>query len=225
MGSGRQYRRPYYWLMLLALDLLLGLSALTLALALQPWRSLTRSAPPWPALAWWAVLPLLWSLDAVTGMPLLQPLSGACVLLLMLGWPLAVLMLVPVIGVMMLMADLAALDALHRVVWLGLVPATLAMLVGAAMRRWLPKHLFVYILGRGFFATAMAVAGAGALAALLYGVPANLNLDDVLLARGLAAWGDAFLTGGMAAIFVAFRPQWLATYTDHIYLPKDRPPA
>ena len=211
--------------MLLALDLLLALSALALAVALQPWRSLTRSAPPWPALAWWAVLPLLWSLDAVTGMPLLQPLSGACVLLLMLGWPLAVLMLVPVIGVMMLMADLAALDALHRVVWLGLVPATLAMLVGAAMRRWLPQHLFVYILGRGFFATAMAVAGAGALAALLYGVPANLNLDDVLLARGLAAWGDAFLTGGMAAIFVAFRPQWLATYTDHIYLPKDKPSA
>ena len=211
--------------MLLALDLLLALSALALALALQPWRSLTRSAPPWPALAWWAVLPLLWSLDAVTGMPLLQPLSGVCVLLLMLGWPLAVLMLVPVIVVMMLMADLAALDALHRVVWLGLVPATLAMLVGAAMRRWLPRHLFVYILGRGFFATAMAVAGAGALAALLYGVPANLSLDDVLLARGLAAWGDAFLTGGMAAIFVAFRPQWLATYTDHIYLPKDRPPA
>jgi uncharacterized membrane protein len=209
--------------MLLALDVFLGFSALALALALKPWRSLTGSAPPWPALAWWAVLPLLWSLDAVTGMPLLQPLSGACVLLLMLGWPLAVLMLVPVIGVMMLMADLAALDALHRVVWLGLVPATLAMLVGAAMRRWLPKHLFVYILGRGFFATAMAVAGAGALAALLYGVPANLNLDDVLLARGLAAWGDAFLTGGMAAIFVAFRPQWLATYTDHIYLPKDRP--
>ena len=209
--------------MLLALDLLLALSALALALALQPWRSLTRSAPPWPALAWWAVLPLLWSLDAVTGMPLLQPLSGVCVLLLMLGWPLAVLMLVPVIVVMMLMADLAALDALHRVVWLGLVPATLAMLVGAAMRRWLPKHLFVYILGRGFFATAMAVAGAGALAALLYGVPANLSLDDVLLARGLAAWGDAFLTGGMAAIFVAFRPQWLATYTDHIYLPNDRP--
>ena len=78
-------------------------------------------------------------------------------------------------------------QALHRAVWLGLVPATLAVLVGAAMRRWLPRHLFVYILGRGFFATAMAVAGAGALAALLYGVPENLSLDDVLLARGLAA--------------------------------------
>ncbi len=205
------------------LDVLLGLLALATALALRPWRAWTLAAPPWPALAWWAVLPLLWSLDAVTGMPLLQPLSGVCVLLLMLGWPLAVLMLLPVAAVMVLMADLSALDALHRTVWLGLVPATLAMVLGAAMRRWLPRHLFVYILGRGFFATALAVAAAGALAAVLYGVPANLSLDDVLLARGLAAWGDAFLTGGMAAIFVAFRPEWLATYTDRLYLPNDRP--
>ena len=207
------------------LDVMLGLLAVGLALALRPWRALVRSSPPWPALAWWAVLPLMWSLDAITGMPVLQPLSGVCVLLLRLGWPLAVLMLVPVGAVMALMADLGALDALHRTVWLGLVPATLAMGVGAAMRRWLPRHLFVYIMGRGFFATAMAVAGAGALAALLYGVPANLSLDDVLLARGLAAWGDAFLTGMLAAIFVAFRPDWLATYTDRIYLPDDRPPA
>jgi hypothetical protein len=39
------------------------------------------------------------------------------------------------------------------------------MLFGAGLRRWLPHHLFVYILGRGFFATALAVASAGALAA------------------------------------------------------------
>jgi len=29
----------------------------------------------------------------------------------------------------------------------------------------------------------------------------------------------------LAAIFVAFRPDWLATYTDRIYLPDDRPRA
>jgi len=212
-----------YHAVMVYLDVLLGLLALAIALALRPWRAWTRAAPPWPALAWWAVLPLMWSLDAVTGMPLLQPLSGVCLLLLMLGWPLAVLMLVPVLLLMVLMADLPALDALHRVVWLGLVPATLAMLLGAAMRRWLPRHLFIYIFGRGFFATAVAVASAGALAALLHGAPANLSLADLLLARGLAAWGDAFLTGGIAAIFVAFRPEWLATYTDRIYLPDDRP--
>lgn len=204
-----------------SLDLLLGLAAVALAVALRPWRALAGTSPPWPALAWWAVLPLLWSLDATTGMPVLQPLSGACVLLLMLGWPLTVLLMVPVAALMVGVADLAALDALHRAVWLGLVPATLALLLGAATRRWLPQHLFVYILGRGFFATALSVMGAGALAAWLYGIPANLNLADVLLARGFAAWGDAFLTGGLAAIFVAFRPEWLATYADGIYLPRD----
>ena len=210
-------------MVLAGLDLLLAALALALALALRPWRALAGTTPPWPALAWWAALPLLWSLDSVTGQPVLQPLSGSCLLLLMLGWPLTVLMLVPVALLMMLLADLGALDALHRTVWLGLMPATFALALGAALRRWLPHHLFIYILGRGFFATAAAIAASGALAAWLYGVPPNLQPADVVLARGLAAFGDAFLTGMLVAIFVAFRPEWLATYADRIYLPRDGP--
>ena len=42
---------------------------------------------------------------------------------------------------------------------------------------------------------------------------------DLMLARFLVAWGDAFITGMLVAIFVAFRPEWLATYTDRLYLP------
>jgi uncharacterized membrane protein len=41
-----------------------------------------------------------------------------------------------------------------------------------------------------------------------------------MLARGLAASGDAFITGMLVAIFVAFRPHWLATYSDRLYLPR-----
>jgi len=187
------------------LNLLLALPAVAMALALKPWR-LLRSPPPWPALAVWAALPLL------------QPLSGVCILLLMLGWPLTVLALLPVGGVMWLAAGLDAGGALHRVVWLGLVPATLALALGAGVRRWLPRHLFVYIMGRGFFATALALTLSGALAAWLFGVPASLQSGDVMLARLLSAFGDAFITGMLTAIFVAFRPQWLATYADHLYL-------
>ena len=207
---------------MLYLDVMLGLLALVLALALRPWRAWAQGTPPWPAMAWWATLPLLWSLDATTGMPVLQPLSGVCVLLLMLGWPLAVLMLVPVVAVMMLMADLGALDALHRAVWLGLVPATLAVLVGAAMRRWLPRHLFVYILGRAFLGTALCMFASGALAHWTgHALAATVEPELALVARWLIAWGDAFMTGMMAAIFVAFRPQWLATWSDMIYLNKN----
>jgi hypothetical protein len=120
------------------LNLLLALPALAIALALKPWR-LLHGAPPWPALATWALMPLLWSLDVTTAAPLLQPLSGVCILLLMLGWPLTVLALLPVGGVMLLMTDVDAAGALHRVVWLGLMPATLAMALGGAIRRWLPR--------------------------------------------------------------------------------------
>jgi uncharacterized membrane protein len=43
-----------------------------------------------------------------------------------------------------------------------------------------------------------------------------------LVARWLIAWGDGFLTGMMTAICVAFRPHWLATWSDQLYL---RPPS
>lgn len=201
-----------------ALNLLLATAATSLALALRPWRGATGL--PWPALALWAVLPLLWGVDLLSAQPVMQPLAGSCLLLMMLGWPMAVLMLLPVAGVLLLMTDASAALALQRLVWLGVVPITLAMLLGAGLRRWLPPHLFIYILGRGFFATALALGGAGALSAALHGVPYGLDPDDVVLARVLAASGDAFITGMFVAIFVAFRPHWLATYADRIYLPR-----
>ena len=42
-----------------------------------------------------------------------------------------------------------------------------------------------------------------------------------MLGRWLSAFGDAWITGMLTAIFVAFRPHWLATYTDRLYLPRD----
>ena len=39
-------------------SLLLLLLMLLPALAMQPWRAVGHAGPPWPWLAWWAVLPL-----------------------------------------------------------------------------------------------------------------------------------------------------------------------
>ncbi|HEX5806803.1 MAG TPA: hypothetical protein VFY31_10785 [Macromonas sp.] len=36
------------------------------------------------------------------------------------------------------------------------------------------------------------------------------------------AWGDAFLTGLIVAVFAAFAPQWQATWSDERYL---KPPS
>ena len=203
---------------LLLIDLLLASAALAMALALRPWRALGADGPPWPWLAWGAVLPLLWGADRYAAMPIVQPLSGAAFLVLCAGWPLAMLVLLPVAAVTAGLGGLGWADGLHRAVWLGVMPGTLALGLGTLLRRWLPNHLFVYILGRGFFVTLLAATMAGAGALLLRPPPVGTAVEDLLLARALAASGEAFITGMLAAIFVAFRPQWLATYSDRLYL-------
>ena len=194
--------------------------ALALALAMRPWRAVAHSGPPWPWLAWWAVLPLFWAADRIAAAPIVQPLSGASLLVLLAGWPLAVLALLPVAGVTMLMGGLAFDEALHRLVWLGLVPATLALGLGALLRRYLPHHPFVYTLGRGFFGTVLCVFAAKLLAQWAGHTLPNIGSELSWVALWLMAWGDAFVTGMMTAIFVAYRPQWLATWSDTLYLTK-----
>ncbi len=205
--------------MMIWLDALLAAAALLAALALRPWRAVGEGGPPWPWLAWAALMPLLWASDRFVQVPLIQPLSGACLLVLMMGWPLAMLALVPVALLAAWAGALPAADALHRAVWLGVVPGTLALGFGLALRRWLPHHLFVYILGRAFFGTAICTALAGVASTWLHGTPSGLGAGDLMLGRWLAAWGDAWLCGLLAAIFVAYQPQWLATYADRLYLP------
>jgi uncharacterized membrane protein len=199
-----------------------ALSAVIIALTMRPWRNVGPAGPPWPWLAWWVMMPALWGADRYAAMPMIQPLSGASLLMLMCGWPLAVIAMVPVAVATALLAQLSPAEALDRYVWLGAMPATLAMMLGGAMRRWLPHHLMVYIFARGFFATAIAGTASGAMSALFHAATPGLGAGDVVLGRWLSAWGDAWLAGMIVAIFVAFRPQWLATYADRIYLPVDR---
>lgn len=203
----------------MVLDLLLAVVGLVVAAALRPWRAVGPGGPPASWLACWAAMPLLWAGDLLSHSTLAPLMSGACLLVLMAGWPLAMLGIAAAAGVVAALAGLEPLEVLHRAVWQGVVPATLAMALGGAVRRWLPRHLFVYILCRGFAATLAALSLAGWAALALGGTPEGLSRGDAVLARWLAAWGEAIVTGMLVAVFVAFRPQWLATYADRLYLP------
>jgi uncharacterized membrane protein len=102
--------------------------------------------------------------------------------------------------------------------WLGLVPATLALAIGAGVRHLLGTHPFVYVLARAFIGSLLCLFIAGLLRQWtghsLPGVEDGLSM----VARWLTAWGDAMITGMLCAIFVAYRPQWLATWSDTLYL-------
>lgn len=203
--------------MLFFLELALGLMCLGSALWLKPWRMLNGPLLT-PALAALAILPWLWLLPQHMPQGLAVQFSGASLLVLMLGWPLAVLVLSGVALAVWGMGDVGFALAMSQWVWIGLVPACLAMFIGAVLRRWLPPNPFVYTLGRGFLGTAAAVFLSGLLMESLDHLAGGVALEQALVARWLMAWGDAFLTGMFCAIFVAFAPQWLATWSDARYL-------
>ena len=206
--------------------------ALTMSLWLRPWRMLSRQAlekdvPSEPSplvtplLATLVVLPWLWALPTLHRMPLQLQWSGACLVVLMLGWPLAIPALVAVGGIAAVLSpSLDWADAVGTIAWQGVVPATLALALGAVIRRLIGTQPFVYVLGRAFLGTAVCLFLANVLGQWsghsLPGVEGDLSL----VARWLMAWGDAFVTGMLTAIFVAFKPEWLATWSDRLYLRK-----
>ena len=198
------------------LEMVLATVALSAALAFRPWQVLRAPALRNPWLAVLVVLPLLWAAQSRLPPDFPAALSGACLLVLMFGWPLAVVTLCAVAAAAAWLAGAGAARALELAAWSGAVPATLALAIGMATRRWLPRHPFVYILARGFIGSALAVALAAALRGWLAGGAAA---SAMFPAAWLIAWGEAFLTGALAAIFVAFRPQWLLTWSDARYLP------
>ena len=194
------------------------LACLCASLWLKPWRMLMGTELLTPLLATLVLLPWLWALPSLHNMPLQLHWSGAPLVTLMLGWPLAVLVLVGV-GVVTHFISATSVDAATAlIVWQGLLPATFVLLLGAALRRWVAHHPFVFVLGRGFLGSMLCIFAASLLAQWTGHELPNVGTGLSLIGFWLMAWGDAFVTGMLCAIFVAYRPQWLATWSDNLYL-------
>ena len=206
----------------MGLEIELTLLCLVIALCFRPWRQLKGATLASPLLGGLVVLSWTWALPRLHAMPLQLQISGACAITLMLGWPLAV----PTLCVVGLLADQWAPAPVEAVVsqvfWLGVLPSTLALALGALLRRLAGTQPFTYILGRAFAGTVLCDFASSVLGKLAGHAMPLVEPGLSLVAYWLIAWGDGFLTGLMAAIFVAFQPQWLATWSDRLYL--HRPP-
>jgi uncharacterized membrane protein len=205
---------------LMILPGLIVIGATLIALLFRPWDVIVRVRSiqnPW--LAALVILPWVWTVQKLVPVGVPLQLSGACLIVLMFGWPLAVITMLPVAA----MAAWLSGDGIERMLqlaaWNGVLPATLALLIGLVTRRFLPHHLFVYILARGFITTAVALTLSGSLWFWITAPMTTPALSELLIGRWLVSWGEAFGTGGLTAIFVAFRPEWMLTYSDRRYLP------
>lgn len=208
-------------------ELVLLAGALAAALVVQPWRLLAGpdAGRPLatPFLAALTLLPWLWSWPAAAVMPIPLQWCGAALAVLMLGWPLAIPALAVAGLSTMLTADASWTEAVSNTVWLGVLPATAVLLLGHAVRRALGTHPAVYLLGRAFavplialFACALAVAGAA-------GHFRGADNEALVVTAFLMAMAEATWTCAVVSIMVAWRPQWLATWSDALYLGPPRP--
>ena len=205
-----------------AVEALLLVLAWACALAVRPWRLLR----PWqgqvrlatPFLAALTVVPWLWSWPGPAALALPLHWSAAPLVVLLLGWPLAIpLLTVAGLSTMVTLGH-PWWEAVSATVWSGALPATLMLVLGHAVRKTFGPNPVAYLLGRAFFAPLLALGVCSLLAAWLghgfQGPTANLQR----VAMGLLAMGEASWSCALVSLLVAYRPQWLATWSEPLHL-------
>lgn len=205
-----------------ALEAILLVLACGAALAVRPWRLLRphdgQVPLATPFLACLTLLPWLWSWPGLAALPIPLHWSGAPLVVLLVGWPLAIPILA-IAGLSTMVTTGSSLpDALSLTIWAGVLPATLVLLLGHIVRRAFGPHPVAYMLGRAFFVPMLSLALCGMVAAVLGQGFQGPTADLQRLAIGLLAMGEASWTCALVSLLVAWRPQWLATWSDAMYL-------
>lgn len=200
--------------------LLLALGALIKSVINARWKLLQA---PTVLSAWCAsiiLLTMVWRFRINVSSDLSLHLLGLSLLPLMFGRALATLGLsLTVIAYTALFNGLWSNLGLNLLL-LAIMPAWLSDLILRATQRFLPHHLFVYLFGNGFFGSmaVLSLSGLCSMAAHMLWTSPSGPTSDAIAYMLLLAWGEAFVVGFLVTIFAVYRPNWLLTFDDRIYL-------
>lgn len=210
--------------MSMLVQVILLAAALAVALSMRPWRLVDWHARgpslATPLLASLIVLPWLWSWTSGADLPAGLRFSGAPVAMLLLGWPLAIPVLAVAGASTVLTSGTTLPQALELTVMSGVLPATAMLVLGHAVRLAFGQHPVAYLMGRSFGVPLVVLAMCGLMANGWGLAAASLPVGKEMqaVATLLLALGEASWTAALAAMLVALRPQWLATWSDARYL-------
>ncbi len=147
---------------------------------------------------------------------------GACMMTLMFGWSFAVLALSLLVMFFTFSGnggwDTYALNAFL----LGAIPASLTWLLLRMSQRWLPHNFFIYIFLNTFFAAVLGIILIGSVAYWLLwisGAYSSAELSGSFLPLVvMLAFPEGTLNGIAITLMVVYRPTWVATFYDKLYL-------
>jgi uncharacterized membrane protein len=196
--------------------------SLLLALRLAVWRRLLVREQFHVFLGSSVVLLLLWHIRVSVDPAWSFHLLGVTAVTLMFGWALAV-----VIGALAEMALVLngvlewrgfPLNALLMVV----APVTLTQVILVLVRSLLPKNFFIYVLVNAFLTAGLAALTSGFLASLVLlagDVYGWAHLRETLFPFfPLMSLPEAIINGWLVTILVLYRPDWVVSFDDRLYL-------
>lgn len=169
-----------------------------------------------------AVVFTLWCIRYSVKPGLALHLMGATILTLMFGPRLAQLALYLVVAGVAV-TGMAGFDGYPASALLSTaLPVWVSWLLFRLVERRLPANLFVFIFVAGFINAALAMAASAVATVMLYaaaGTYARAYLTEYYLPYALLlAWGEAFITGMVIAMMVAYYPQWVLLFDEARYL-------
>jgi uncharacterized membrane protein len=202
--------------------LLLYALALVYALRLAPWRRFQAAGLIHVFLGTVLVLVLLWHARVLVQPGLIFHLLGLTAVTLMFGWSLAVIgASLALVGVTLNAGggwDSFAVNALIG----GVIPITLTQILLVLIRTYLPRHFFVFVLVNGFLTAGFVGITTGYLATGLLvagGAYSYAQLEQTFLPFfPLMFLPEAIVNGWVLVVLVAFRPQWVYSFSDEQYL-------
>lgn len=206
---------------LAALAMLTG-ALLLFAVVRAPWRAFIRARLSHVFFGAILVLMLLWQMSAEIMPGVAYHLLGLTVLTLTFGWALA-LIAAALAQLAVVLNGAMTWDAL-ALNWLlaGALPILLTQSMLYFVSATMPKNVFVYVLVNAFLAAGVAGVCMGYCAVWLL-LRAGA-FDAAALQHNLVAYfplmfmPEAMLNGWIAAVLVVFRPQWVRSFSDDVYL-------
>jgi uncharacterized membrane protein len=147
---------------------------------------------------------------------------GAALLTAMFGPAIALAILFPVafLGIFVFQGGL--IEAAQHYLMVCVLPTFFAYLTIQAIQKYIPKHLFVLILGNGYVAAFMSVILSGTslliLKMLFTGSGTHFDLEGWILGLIIIAFMEGSLSGMLLAIFLIFKPNWVSTYNESAYM-------
>ncbi|MBL8367729.1 MAG: energy-coupling factor ABC transporter permease [Candidatus Accumulibacter sp.] len=204
------------------LSWLLFVGVALVAVRRAPWRVLADSARLNAFLATIVALIVLWHLQAGVRPGLSLHLLGATVFTLCFGWALAFIGLCLVLVGVGLNGFAGWQSFAVNALLMAGVGVAVSHVLHRLVDRLLPRHIFVYIFCKGFFASALALIAVGLSACALLVLSGTYSADylagEYLPYFLLLGFSEAWLSGMMATLFAVFRPELLADFDDAQFL-------